>query len=40
MPGAQAEAAAMLDAFLTAQREDAEDIARAAGELLTGQRTG
>jgi len=40
MPGAEAEAAAMLDTFLTAQREDAEGIARAAGELLTGQQTG
>ena len=40
MPGAEAEAAAMLDSFLAAQRADAEDIARAADGVLTGEPTG
>ena len=40
MPGSEEEAAALLDAYLTAQRERAEDTARAAGGELTGARTG
>jgi integrase len=40
MPGSEAEAAALLDRFLGAEREHAEDRARAAGEGLTGARTG
>jgi integrase len=44
MPGSEDEAAGLLDAYLTAQRERAEDTARAAGgehgECLTGAPTG
>jgi integrase len=40
MPGSEAEAAALLDRFLGVEREHAEDRARAAGEELTGARTG
>jgi integrase len=40
MPGSEAEAAGLLDAYLTAQRERAEDAARAAGGELTGAPTG
>jgi integrase len=40
MPGSEAEAAALLDAYLSAERERAEDRARAAGEGLTGAQTG
>ncbi len=40
MPGSEAEAAGMLDAYLTAQRERQEEAARAAGSDLTGEPTG
>ncbi len=40
MPGSEAEAAGLLDDYLEAQRERAEDQARAAGGVLTGARTG
>jgi integrase len=40
MPGSEDEAAGLLDAYLTAQRERAEDAARAAGAVATGARTG
>ncbi len=36
MPGSEAEAAGLLDAYLTAQRERDEEAARAAGGVLTG----
>jgi hypothetical protein len=37
MPGSEAEAAGLLDTYLDAQRERAEDAARGAGDLLTGR---
>jgi len=40
MPGSEAEAAGLLDAYLSAQRERAEEAARAAGAMLTGAPTG
>jgi integrase len=40
MPGSEAEAAGLLDAYLSAQRERAEEAARTAGGLLTGAPTG
>jgi integrase len=40
MPGSEAEAAGLLDAYLSAQRERAEEAARAAGAVLTGAPTG
>lgn len=40
MPGSEDEAAELLDAYLTAQRERAEDAARAAGAAATGAPTG
>jgi Phage integrase family len=44
MPGSEDEAAEMLDAYLNAQRERAEEAARGAGglhaERLTGARSG
>jgi integrase len=40
MPGSEEEAAGMLDAYLGAQRERAEDAARSAGAGLTGAQTG
>jgi integrase len=40
MPGSEAAAAGLLDGYLNAQRERAEDAARAAGACLTGERTG
>jgi hypothetical protein len=40
MPGSEEEAAGLLDAYLAAQRERAEDAARAASALATGARTG
>jgi hypothetical protein len=40
MPGSEAEAAALVDAYLTAQRKQAEDQARAAGDELTGELAG
>ena len=40
MPGSGGEAAGLLDAYLTAQRERAEDAARAAGAELSGAQTG
>jgi integrase len=40
MPGSEAEAAGLLDAYLDAQRERDEEAARAAGETLTGAPTG
>jgi integrase len=40
MPGSEEEAAGMLDTYLAAQRERAEDAARAAGSGLTGAQTG
>jgi hypothetical protein len=36
MPGSEAEAADLLDAYLSAQRERAEEVARSAGAALTG----
>jgi hypothetical protein len=36
MPGSEAEAAVLLDAYLGAQREPAEEAARSAGAVLTG----
>lgn len=38
MPGSEAEAAGLLDAYLSAHRERAEEAARAAGAALTGAR--
>jgi hypothetical protein len=40
MPGSEEDAAAMLDAYLQAQRDRAEESARAAGGELTGAQTG
>jgi hypothetical protein len=40
MPGSEDEAAGLLDAYLVAQRERAEDAARAAGAAATGALTG
>jgi integrase len=40
MPGSEEEAAGLLDAYVAAQREQADEAARAAGERLTGERTG
>jgi integrase len=40
MPGSEEEAAALLDSYLTAQRERAEEVARGAGGCLTGELTG
>jgi hypothetical protein len=40
MPGSEGEAAGLLDAYLTAQRERAEDAARTAGAELSGAQTG
>jgi integrase len=40
MPGSEDEAAGLLDAYLAAQRERAEDAARAAGAAATGALTG
>ncbi len=40
MPGSEAEAAGLLDAYLTAQRERDEEAARGAGGVLTGASTG
>ncbi len=40
MPGSEAEAASLLDAYLSAQRERAEEAARSAGAVLTGAPTG
>jgi Phage integrase family len=40
MPGSEAEAAGLLDIYLDAQRERAEEAARAAGGCLTGERAG
>jgi hypothetical protein len=40
MPGSEAEAAAMLDGYLVAQLNRAEDQARGAGGVLTGELTG
>jgi integrase len=40
MPGSEAEAAGLVEAYLTAQRERAEDAARAAGGELTGAQAG
>ncbi len=38
MPGPEAEAAGLLDAYLSAQPERDEEAARAAGGMLTGAR--
>ena len=40
MPGSEAEAAVLVESYLGAQRERAEDAARAADECLTGELTG
>jgi len=40
MPGSEAEAAGLLDAYLSAQRERAEDTARGADGDLRGAFTG
>jgi hypothetical protein len=40
MPGSQAEAAALLDAYLETQRKAQEERARAAGADFTGAQTG
>jgi hypothetical protein len=40
MPGSEEEAAGLLDAYLTAQRGQAEETARAADGVLTGTSTG
>ncbi len=40
MPGSEEEAAGLLDGYLTAQRERAEEVARGAGGELTGAQTG
>jgi integrase len=40
MPGSEEEAAGMLDVYLTAQRDRAEEAARAAGGALTGAQLG
>ena len=39
-PGSEAEAAGLLDAYLTAQRKSADELARKAGAGLTGQPSG
>jgi hypothetical protein len=36
MPGSEAEASGLLDAYLSAQRERAEEAARSAGAVLAG----
>jgi hypothetical protein len=40
MPGSEAEAATLLDQYVTAQREAAGDRARGAGSRLTGAQSG
>jgi integrase len=40
MPGSEAEAAGLLDAYLTAQRREAAELARSAGDSLTGALSG
>jgi integrase len=40
MPGSEEEAAGLIDIYLTAQREQAEERARAAGECLAGELSG
>lgn len=40
MPGSEAEAAVLVESYLTAQQERAEAAARSAGEVLTGAHTG
>jgi integrase len=40
MPGSEDEAAGLLDAYVEAQRRQAEERARAAGACLTGERSG
>jgi len=40
MPGSEDEAAGLLDTYLAAQLDGADDAARSAGECLTGARTG
>jgi hypothetical protein len=40
MPGSEAEAATLLDQYVTAQREAADERARGAGGELTGAQTG
>jgi hypothetical protein len=40
MPGSEEEAAALLDTYLSAQRDRAEEKARVAGGELTGAPTG
>ena len=40
MPGSEEEAAGLLDAYLTAQREQAEEAARSAEPVTTGAQTG
>lgn len=40
MPGSEGEAASLLDAYVTAQRERAEERARSAGATLTGAQSG
>jgi hypothetical protein len=40
MPGSEEEAAELVDAYLTAQQERAEELARGAGRELTGEPTG
>jgi integrase len=40
MPGSEDEAAGLLDAYLAAQLESADDVARATGEPLTGVQAG
>ena len=40
MPGSEAEAASLLDTYLSAQRERDEEAARSAGAVLTGAPTG
>lgn len=40
MPGSEAEAAGLLDAYLAARRQRDEEAARRAGGMLTGAPTG
>jgi hypothetical protein len=40
MPGSEAEAAGLLDAYWDAERKRAEDAARSAGAGVTGEPTG
>ena len=40
MPGSEVEAAELVESYLSAQQERAEEAARAAGDGLTGERTG